>query len=350
MVNVVVGLVPVVVFLAVLILMDSFKLVPLRSVLAAVLAGCVAALACSFINGWILEASAVSTVAFSRYLAPLTEELVKSLYVAHLILRKRVGFLVDAAIQGFAVGAGFALIENVHYLLNLESSSPLLWVVRGFGTAIVHGSTTAIFAMISKGLADRHPESRLRVLVPGGAAAIAVHSFFNHFVLNPLLATTLLLVVLPLLMIVVFERSQQATHAWLSAGLADDAELLDTILSGEVAQTRAGAYLHSLKTRFPGTMVADMLCLIRTHLELSLHGKGILIAREAGVHVPVGEDIKANLEELRYLEKEIGATGLLAIKPLLKHSSRDLWHFYLLETSGSATERDASRRAAGGAP
>lgn len=318
--------------------MDSFKLVALRSVLVALLAGCVAALACSFINGWILEASAVSTAVFSRYVAPLTEELVKSLYVTYLILRKRVGFLVDAAIQGFAVGAGFALVENVHYLLNLESAGPFLWVVRGFGTAIVHGSTTAIFATISKGLADRHPESRLRVLVPGGAAAIAVHSFFNHFVLNPLLATTLLLVVLPLLMIVVFERSQQATHAWLSAGLADDAELLDTILSGEVGQTRAGAYLHSLKTRFPGTMVADMLCLIRTHLELSLHGKGILIAREAGVHVPVGEDIRVNLEELRYLEKEIGATGLLAIKPLLKQSSRDLWHFYLLETSGSASD------------
>lgn len=335
MINLSLGLIPVVVFLAVLILMDSFKLVRLPSVLEAILAGGVAALACSYLNGALMDGLALEAPHFSRYVAPLTEELFKSLYVVYLVRRKRVGFLVDAAILGFAVGAGFALVENAHYLLMLGGARPLLWIVRGFGTAIVHGSTASIFAMISKGLADRHPERPLAVFLPGWAAAIAIHSFFNHFILNPLLATALLLVVLPLLMILVFERSRQTTRAWLGEHFHGDMEFLSTILSGEVGQTRVGAYLHSLKSRFPGTVVADMLCLIRINLELSLRGKGILIAREAGLEVPVGDDVRANLEELKYLEKEVGATGLLAIRPLLKSSSRDLWQLYMLEKAGS---------------
>ena len=85
-----------------------------------------------------------------------------------------------------------------------------------------------------------------------------------------------------------------------------------------------------------------MLCLLRIHLELSLRAKGMLIAREAGLDLPIGSEVKANLEELRYLEKAVGATGLLAIRPLLKNRSRDLWHLYMLDQTG-ASKHEASR-------
>jgi RsiW-degrading membrane proteinase PrsW (M82 family) len=342
--NVAVALLPVLLFLAVLVFMDSFKLVPVRWVLLAILVGGAVAVAGAFVNGVVADGLALSTPVLSRYVAPVSEELLKALYVAYLIRRRRVGFLVDAAILGFAVGAGFALVENVDYLWVLRDARIFLWVVRGFGTALIHGSATAIFAMISMALAERHPHSAAVVFLPGLAAAIFVHGLFNQFFLNPLLTTVLLLVALPLLMVVVFERSRAATHAWLGAGFEGDVQLLDTIVSGEVGQTRVGAYLRSLKEHFPGTIVADMLCLIRINLELSFQGKGILIARDAGLDLPVGADVRANLEELRYLEKTIGPTGLLAIKPLLKKTSRDLWHIYMLERAGGAAT--AARRAA----
>jgi hypothetical protein len=33
---------------------------------------------------------------------------------------------------------------------------------------------------------------------------------------------------------------------------------------------------------------------------------------------------------MRYLEKSIGKTGLLAMEPILHWSSRDLWQLYML--------------------
>lgn len=332
--NVALALLPVLLFLALLVLLDSFKLVSLRQVLLALAAGGAAALLAGRLNLALLERAGVPTAAYSRYAAPLLEESLKALWIALLVRRGRVGFLVDAAILGFAVGAGFALVENVDYLRALAEARPLLWLVRGLGTAVLHGATTAVFAMLAKGLFDRHPGSPLLALAPGLLAAAGAHSLYNHFFLSPLLAAGVLLVALPLLVIAVFARSEQATREWLGVGLDSDLELVESIVSGQALETRIGGYLRTLSTRFPGEVVADMLCLVRIQAELAIRAKGLLLAREAGLDAPVGEDVRANLAELRYLQKSIGRTGLLALAPILRRSSRDVWQVYLLEEAG----------------
>jgi hypothetical protein len=142
--------------------------------------------------------------------------------------------------------------------------------------------------------------------------------------------------------ILAFGRSEQVTREWLGMGMDTDVELLQSIRTGAIADTRVGAYLRSLKTRFPGPVVADMLCLLRIHLELSIRAKGLLLAREAGLPAAVGPDVVANLGELRYLEKAIGPTGLLAMKPIRRHSSRDLWQLQVLADAGAQEARKAS--------
>ncbi len=74
----------------------------------------------------------------------------------YLIRQEKVGFMVDAGIHGFALGTGFALIENFYYALSLGSADPLVWLVRGLGTAVMHGSVTAIVGIVSKDPTDRH--------------------------------------------------------------------------------------------------------------------------------------------------------------------------------------------------
>lgn len=331
------ALVPVLAFLAALVLMDSYKLVPLRAVLRAVVVGALAAVACGASSAALLEATGVEVSVYSRYFAPPLEELAKAAWIAWLILRRKVGFLVDAAILGFAVGAGFALVENVEYLRALETPNLLVWAVRGFGTAVLHGAATAIFAILGKSLVDRRAETEVLDLVPGFVVAVAIHSVYNHFLLPPLAATAILLALLPPLVILAFGRSEQATREWLGLGMDTDVELLQSIRSGQIGGTRVGGYLRSLTSRFPGPVVADMLCLLRIHLELSIRAKGLLLAREAGLPVVVGADVRANLDELRYLEKAIGPTGLLAMKPIRRQSSRDLWQLHVLADADSGT-------------
>ena len=333
--NVAVALLPVLVFLGLLFFLDSFKLVSPRSVLFALLAGAGAGVAGAEASEWLVVATRLGPAPLSRYVAPLVEEGLKAVWVVVLVRRGRIGFLVDAAILGFAVGTGFALVENVEYLWELAEPRLLLWLVRGVGTAILHGATTAIFAILAKAFTDRHPARPVLALLPGFLAATIVHSLYNHFLLPPILAAAVLLVALPLLVIAVFARSERTTRDWLGVGLDTDLDLVETIVSGQALETRVGEYLRSLKAHFPGELVADMLCLLRIQAELAIRAKGLLLAREAGLEAPVGEDVSANLRELRYLEKSIGRTGLLALKPILRRSARDLWQVHLLEEAGA---------------
>jgi hypothetical protein len=124
--------------------------------------------------------------------------------------------------------------------------------------------------------------------------------------------------------------SERKTREWLGSGFDTDQELLNLLMSGRISETRVGTYLRKLKVRFDGPVVADMLCLIRIRVELSLRAKGLLMMREAGFRAVAGPDIREKFEELEYLERTIGRTGLLAIEPIHRWSRRDLWQLSLL--------------------
>jgi protease PrsW len=342
MINVAIALAPVVAFLILLWLMDSFRLVRPASILAALAYGVVAAAAVWWLHDWLLSAGHVPAAVLSRYGAPLTEETAKAVLVVILVATARVGFLVDAAVLGFAVGTGFALFENLIYLRALPDATVIVWLVRGLGTAMLHGGTTAIFAMLSKTYADRDRDWLGLAFLPGWTAAVGLHAMFNHRLLPMIAQVLVLLVALPLLVLWVFARSERSTREWVGAGLDLDLELLALVASESFVLTPFARYLQELRARMPGTVVADMFCLLRLELELSIQAKAMLLAREAGLDVPVDEDLAASLAERRYLHQSIGALGLLALKPLQVTSYRDTWHRHVLQ-QGRAAVRPKTR-------
>lgn len=321
---------PVLLFLWVLVYLDSYKLVRLHHVLAAIAAGGAVALLCYPVHRALMGGLGLELSSYTRYLGPVLEETGKALLVVYLVRSHRVGFLVDAAVYGFAVGTGFAVVENTVFLGLIPDAGLAVWLVRGFGTAFMHGGATAMLAVVSRLLAEERPGGGALVFLPGFGLAVLVHSFFNHFFLNPVLSTVVILLLLPPVLLLVFARSERSLRGWLQVGFDADTELLGLIHSGAFSESRVGRYLHSLQEHFRGEVVADMLCYLRLHLELSLQAKGLLMMRNAGFRVSPDEETTAKLEELRYLEGSIGRTGKRAMQPFLRGSGKDLWQLSLL--------------------
>jgi len=325
-----VGVLPVLCFLAALLYLDGYKLVKLRTVIAVVVGGIVVAGASYLVNGYALGLLAMEFSTFARYVGPVTEEFLKGLVIVCLIRSHRIGFLVDAAIFGFAVGTGFAMVENLYYLDLVPDAGMGTWIVRGFGTAIMHGGATAIFAVMGLALLERGRRENLQAFLPGFAVAVVLHSAYNHLLYSPKIATLAILVVLPPLLYAVFQRSERAVGDWLGKGFDADTEMLELINSGRFSDSPVGKYLHTLKDKFGGAVIADVLCYLQLYTELALRAKGILMMRENGFDVPVDEETKAKFAEMRFLEGSIGKTGLLAIQPMLHMSHKDLWQLYML--------------------
>ena len=145
-----VSLLPAVIMLLVFMFMDSYKLMDIKSVIAAIGIGSLAAVICYFVNDPVVENISLQLNAnvddvwkyYSRYGAPVVEELFKGAILVYLIRASKIGFNIDAAIYGFGLGAGFAIIENLYYVYVLDVETNLtVFVIRGFGTAIMHGGT-----------------------------------------------------------------------------------------------------------------------------------------------------------------------------------------------------------------
>jgi RsiW-degrading membrane proteinase PrsW (M82 family) len=327
----VMGLLPVLIFLVALVFLDSYKLVRPKSVLAVITVGGLAALAALYLNGWLIAALDMDFGSFTRYASPLVEESLKAAVIVYLFRSNRIGFLVDCAIMGFAVGAGFALVENLFVLQVHGDASLAVWLVRGFGTAIMHGGVTAIFAIMSQALTERQMKINPVYYLPGQVVAVFLHAVYNHFLVAPLLQAIGTMLVLPPLLAFVFHRSAIALHQWLELDFDADARLIRMITSGEFSESKIGLFLSDLKDHFQGPVVVDMLCYLRVYTELAIRAKAALIAREHGLEVPVGERTRERFEELHYLERSIGRTGRLVMEPFLQMERKDLWQMHVLD-------------------
>src|SRR4029078_38087 len=127
--NIILAFVPVLVFLGVLVVMDSFKLAR-PSAIATALGWGVAAAVLSRLAQLAVSCTAAEG-GFHRVVAPAIEEVAKCAFIAYLILRRRIGFPVDAAQLGFAVGTGFAVVENFECLRVLSGAGFVLWLGWG---------------------------------------------------------------------------------------------------------------------------------------------------------------------------------------------------------------------------
>jgi RsiW-degrading membrane proteinase PrsW (M82 family) len=326
------ALVPVLLFLAALVQGDSYKLLRFKTVLAIAAAGALAAGASYVANVWAYGHFAGDFPSYSRYVSPWIEESLKAVVLVFLLRTRRVGLPVDAGIAGFAIGTGFALVENLYYLASRPDTALVVQVIRGFGTAIMHGGTTTVLAMISVTLYERRPNGGLHLMMPGVLAAVALHAGFNQLLVRPALATLATVLVLPFVIYLVFQHSERVLREWLDTDLDSNVQLLELINSGTFLGSPVGRVLESLRDRFRGEDLADMLCLLRLHGELALRAKGVLLLRESGMEeLALDDETRDKLAELAQLERAIGRTGMLALRPLMMATGKDIWQLKLLE-------------------
>lgn len=332
--QVLLALLPVLAFLLTLVACDSFKLVPLRRVAGLVIVGTAMTAAAYVANSAAYGHFSGSFVAYSRYVSPLIEEFFKAIPLVLLIRLHRVGLLVEAAIAGFAVGTGFALVENLYYLASRSDVVLLVQIVRGFGTAVMHGGAAAIFGLVAIALRERRPRIGGAMFGPAFLAAVALHATFNCLLVRPVFAALAMALLLPVMFVSVFRYSEQALRDWMETGMDAKLALLRAIRSGLLLDTPAGQYLQALRDRFSGETLADMLCYLSLHGELALRAQLVLMMRETGwAELPADADTAAKLAELRQIERSIGRTGLLALHPLLVSSGKDLWQLKRLGRS-----------------
>jgi CRP-like cAMP-binding protein/RsiW-degrading membrane proteinase PrsW (M82 family) len=134
------------------------------------------------INGAVTDVG-ISVDTLRRIMAPIVEEILKSLILIYLIQQPSFRYIVDGAIYGIAVGMGFALSENLFVYLPGSGSAVLGTAIsRTLSTALMHATASALVGLSLGRLRRTTQTSRNVWPVLGIGMAIGLHVVYNNVV------------------------------------------------------------------------------------------------------------------------------------------------------------------------
>lgn len=325
------ALVPVLLMAALFAWLDVFKLMSKTEMVGLLILGGVTALAAYPISGQMLDNLPMGFSFYSRVVAPWIEEALKALAVVLLFARNRIGFKLDAVISGFTIGAGFSVIENIIYLMRFPELAAPVWMVRGLGTAVMHGATTAILATIAHELGERAARGtetwRLNPLwfVPGYIAAVLIHTIFNQFPDRPGLVMLVTFVLAPIVLLALLRFGQGEAQTWLAEERAAHRDELGAWEAGGYPPGPAGDRIAALVTRAiprEGAIIRDY-CALKTMLVLAAETE--LLDRDREIEPALAEQLRGDFVRLKQLRRDMGRTAYAALVPLLPFSRNDQW-------------------------
>ena len=118
---------------------------------------------------------------YSKNVSPIIEEFLKAIpiFVYVFCFKPNRRSCIECALS---IGVGFAIMENVIYMIDFADSINLVFVLfRGFGAGMMHGVATMIV-----GLGAEIVVRKKRLIIPGTFAALATASIY-HSIYNTII-------------------------------------------------------------------------------------------------------------------------------------------------------------------
>jgi hypothetical protein len=249
----------------------------------------------------------------------------------------RIGLKLDAVIMGFAVGAGFSVVENAIYLLRHPELPHTVWMVRGLGTAIMHGTTLAILAAVAHQMAERNMHAAARDyhfnplwFVPGFLAAVAIHTLFNQFPSDPMLAMVATLVLAPISLFVIFRYGTREAEKFLADEQKEHQALVDTLHAGRFPDDPGWRRIATLADRAGPDGRGRVKEYVTVLSELILAEEDALLDESVSGERHETAGLGARFDRLAELSEQLGKTTVSALTSLLPFSRNDYWELWEL--------------------
>lgn len=327
-----VALIPVLVMLCIFIWLDAFALMSRGEVLVLLTLGAGSALVAWPLSGRLLDTLPIGFSLYSRFVAPWIEEAIKAVIIITLFRINRIGYKLDAVISGFAIGAGFSVVENIFYLTIFPDYGTGTWLVRGFGTAIMHGTTLAVLAAIAHEFAERETRGiaadyhfNIVWFVPGYGVAVALHTLFNQFPDRPMISMLGAVLIAPLALIAILNFGTAEAQRWLADECEEHRTQVEILRSGRWPEGPSGRKIAALAGRLDSETVKRVRRYWELQAWLVAEAEETMMEEAAGAAEFDPAKIRATIAELDGLKQAIGRSTFAALQALLPFSRNDLW-------------------------
>lgn len=169
------------IFLHIIWTLEIYAMSQIETVLGAIVWGFVVFELARFIQNGLMRSAGISFTHITLISAPILEEVLKAALLIALAARMRLCYAVDGAAYGFAIGTGFAMAENLHYISGSDKALSIA-LTRVLSVSLMHAYTIGIVGAVAGGANYmRGRVFRRRVALALGVA-IFLHAVFNQIV------------------------------------------------------------------------------------------------------------------------------------------------------------------------
>ncbi|MBN2145780.1 MAG: PrsW family intramembrane metalloprotease [Anaerolineales bacterium] len=349
------------IFLYIIYTLDLYKTGNFRYVIVCFVSGAVAYFAAAQANRAICMAAfpfcgdptpygIMASNDVARYVAPVTEEILKALILIYLVRKPNFTYFVDGAIYGFAVGIGFAVFENYEYVLTHVGSGLGIAIGRVLSANLMHATTSAMVG-VGLGIARfRRSLWPIFLLVSSLLLGMVIHSMFNHLSTDMYMAEGLRLIFSALLgfagaglVAFIIQRGLAEEKGWIEEKLGAADRVTGQEASIVHRLTDLQEILAPLAQKFGSEKADQIENFLVIQARLGILRKTLDKLNDEKMRTAVEKqmnDLRTQMDEARRL---VGSYCMLYLRNIFPPESSPLWG--LLETR--IQEKIATRSSSG---
>lgn len=268
----------------------------------------------------------------ARYIAPVTEEILKALILIYLVRKRDFTYFVDGAIYGFAVGIGFAVFENYEYILAHVDAGLGIAVGRVLSANLMHATTSALVG-VGLGM-SRFRRSLWPVvyLALGLVLGIGIHSGFNHLSTDTGISEGLRLIFSALLgfagaglVAFVIQRGLAEEKQWIEEKLG----AADRVTGQEAAVvhrlTDLQEILAPLAEKFGDEKASQIENFLTMQARLGILRKTMDKLNDEKMKTAVEKQVEELRGQMDVVRREVGSYCMLYLRNIFPPESSPLW-------------------------
>jgi len=324
-----------VVFLGIIRRFDFYQTGQYRIILLSLVLGGIAYTPAALTNGFMIGPGHISKEIIERYIAPVQEEIFKGLFLFYLVRRYRLTYSVDGALYGFAVGTGFAVLENLSYISGDPSEVMVITIQRIFTTSLVHAFSSAAVGIALGRFHLETSKSKWQVPAVGLLIAIGQHMLYNNIIhlidkpdSNEILLYITFVPGIPGIFFIryVMQRGVKQARNWIKVKLGME----DRVTRSEVAAVDHLAspreVLFPVLERFGAETASQVEKLLYLQARLGIKRKSLdSIQSNHAIYNTVESEIKEMRTEIEKVQREIGAYAMLFVRGLFTEEMISVW-------------------------
>jgi RsiW-degrading membrane proteinase PrsW (M82 family) len=273
----------------------------------------------AFINPLSLRGGLANYNQMIQFVAPVVEEILKGIAIWILVRRPKFNYFVDGAIYGFTAGIGFAVLENIEYVMGHPSAALAVAINRVISTNLMHAAATATLGIIIGIARFRKTTPRILLSLGGLVTAMILHMGFNNLVTRVNSGWLLLYAIIigagaSALIVVMIRRGLEEERTWIGETLNQEMRVEREEAAAVQNLDNVDHVIQHLAERLGEDKAEQIRKLLYIQARLGIKTKGAEMMEDANLRTAILTELASLRKEMEAARKQIGSYAMMYLR------------------------------------